>query len=298
MARALGEMKAAAAVLEKQPDDPAANLTVGKYHCFQKGDWEKGISLLARSGDPALKAAAALEVAAAADPANQVKAGDAWWDLAEKEQGKAQAALRARAIHWYQQALPEISGLAKAKAEKRVREFEAAGAAPEEKKSDTLGKRPAKYLPGLVAQYYDDTRFNQRVKVRVDPNIDFNWGSDSPDPAMKASEFGARWIGYIKVPKAGRYVIHVRSHGESQVMLDNAMVINNRLSPHRDCEQQAEVNLTAGYHLVAVQFVHAWGQANCHLGWQPPGATGWTAIPAQSLFHDQKQEQAAGLGGR
>ena len=34
------------------------------------------------------------------------------------------------------------------------------------------------------------------------------------------------------------------------------------------------------------------------LGWQPPGDTNWVAIPAENLFHDQRQEQAAGIGGR
>ena len=70
------------------------------------------------------------------------------------------------------------------------------------------------------------------------------------------------------------------------------------MSGRRVSHQQAEVNLTAGYHALAVQFVHAYGLANIHLGWQPPGAASWTAIPQQDLVHDQRQEQAAGIGGR
>ena len=35
---------------------PPANLTVGKYYCFQKGDWEKGLPMLALGQDETLKA--------------------------------------------------------------------------------------------------------------------------------------------------------------------------------------------------------------------------------------------------
>ena len=300
LAKASREMKEAAAVLDKKPDDAAANLTVGKYYCFQIGDWEKGLPMLALGQDETLKAVAGQEIAGIAKADDKVKVGDAWWDLAEKEHGKVQVTLRGRANYWYQQAMPELSGLAKAKLEKRIKEYEASIAGTEEKKTDgpAAPKRGSKYLPGLVAQYFNDTRFTLKAKARVDANLDFDWGSDSPDPAVNTQNFGAGWLGYLKAPKTGRYVIHVHSHHDSKVMIDNIMVITTKMSARSDCVQQAEVNLTAGHHLLGVQFVHGWGQADIHLGWQPPGAASWTAIPQQNLFHDLRQEQAVGIGGR
>ena len=126
LGKAYREMKEAAAVLDKKPDDPLANLTVGKYYCFQKGDWEKGLPMLALGQDETLKAMAAQEIAGLTKADDQVKVGDAWWDLAEKEHGRVQANLRGRANYWYQQVLPELSGLAKARLEKRIKEYEAA----------------------------------------------------------------------------------------------------------------------------------------------------------------------------
>ena len=182
-------MKEAAAVLDKKPDDAAANLTVGKYYCFQKGDWEKGLPMLALGQDETLKAVAAQEIAGVTKPDDQVKVGDAWWDLAEKEQGRVQATLRGRANYWYQQALPELSGLAKAKLEKRIKEYEAASEGSEEKKTEgSAAKRAAKYLPGLVAQYYNDTSFMPGAKARVDAKLDFDWGNNSPDPNVNVPE--------------------------------------------------------------------------------------------------------------
>ena len=40
--------------LKTNPDDPQANLALGRYRCFAKGDWEAGLPLLAKSGDAAL----------------------------------------------------------------------------------------------------------------------------------------------------------------------------------------------------------------------------------------------------
>ncbi len=115
--KAYREMKEAEAVLDKKPDDALANLTVGKYCCFQKGDWEKGLPMLALGQDETLKAVAIQEISGVTKADDQAKVGDAWWDLAEKAQGRMQATLRGRANYWYQRALPQLSGLAKAKLE-------------------------------------------------------------------------------------------------------------------------------------------------------------------------------------
>ena len=52
----------------------------------------------------------------------QIAAGDLWWDLAEKEQNGAQAALRRRAAYWYTQAVADTTfgGLQRVLTEKRL----------------------------------------------------------------------------------------------------------------------------------------------------------------------------------
>ncbi len=40
--------------LKESPDDPAANLAVGSYLCFNKDQWERGLPMLAKGSDPAL----------------------------------------------------------------------------------------------------------------------------------------------------------------------------------------------------------------------------------------------------
>jgi hypothetical protein len=107
--------------LEEAPTDPEANLAVGRYLCLSKGDWERGIPMLALGSDPSLKALAVTELEGATSPAEQVALGDAWWDLAESERGPHKDRFLARARFWYEKALPALpGGLSRVKVEKRI----------------------------------------------------------------------------------------------------------------------------------------------------------------------------------
>jgi len=71
--------KQANTTLAKKPDDPEANFTAGKYLCLVKGDWDKGLPLLAKGSDAKLKELAQKELAGPKDAAEQAAVGDGWW---------------------------------------------------------------------------------------------------------------------------------------------------------------------------------------------------------------------------
>jgi len=165
------EQEAISAALERlktEPDDPDTCLTVGRWQCFYKGDWDAGLKLLAKGSDEALKKLAAEELASKPSKAeDKVARGDAWWDLAEKATGKAKTAMRQRAGHWYQEALPELAvGLVKSQVEKRLTQV------PEEETPEahtgSEGSRP----PLAVA----------------------------PFDAQKAKEHQEAWAKYLRLP--------------------------------------------------------------------------------------------------
>lgn len=98
------------ATLQQNPQDPAANLAVGKYYCLAKDDWQKGLPMLTLGSDPALKQLAEQELAAPTSSDAQAKLADAWWELAEKQEDAAQRPYRLRAAHWYVRAAPDTGG--------------------------------------------------------------------------------------------------------------------------------------------------------------------------------------------
>jgi hypothetical protein len=123
IARNYEKMKAAMALLDKVPDDPEANLTAGGYLCFTKGRWEEGIPMLALGKDPALKAVAIQELDGAKTPQDQLDLADQWRDLAEAQPAAVKTRIRERALLWYRRSLPGLAGLAKSKAELRIKEL-------------------------------------------------------------------------------------------------------------------------------------------------------------------------------
>jgi hypothetical protein len=115
--------------IEEKPDDPAANLAAGLFFCLFKGQWEKGLPMLAKGSDAALKATAEKELAAPKEGAAQAALAEDWIVLSEKESAPARKArMKDRARFWYETALPNLTGLTKLKAERRIQEIAAAAA--------------------------------------------------------------------------------------------------------------------------------------------------------------------------
>lgn len=106
--------------IEKNGEDPEANLILGRHLCFQEGDWDRGLAHLRKGSDPALKRLAEW------DGTNPVAAGgrtllaDAWWERGEQESGDVRATLRRRAASWYSQAVGALSGAEKSRVEQRI----------------------------------------------------------------------------------------------------------------------------------------------------------------------------------
>ena len=110
-------------VLRDHLDDPSANLSVGRFRCLVKGDWDRGVLLLARGSDRRLRDIARLDLRRPVNAADQVTVGDGWWALSENEQGPARTNLQRRAGHWYKLAAPTLSGLTEAKVDKRLKQI-------------------------------------------------------------------------------------------------------------------------------------------------------------------------------
>ncbi len=113
-------VRAAFETLKSNPKDRAANLTAGCYLCLQKADWDRGLPLLARGNDEALRTVAQKELARPSGEAEYVALGDAWWEVAEQQAAVARMHARMRASEWYLVVVQELSGLTRARIEKRL----------------------------------------------------------------------------------------------------------------------------------------------------------------------------------
>lgn len=114
------KMRTAESALKREPTDAEANLAIGRFRCFIKGDWIGGLPRLALGSDASLKALAMMELALPSTTDDQMKLANGWWDWSEKQTGSIQLQVRLRAAKWYQASDSTLSGLAKAMAEKRI----------------------------------------------------------------------------------------------------------------------------------------------------------------------------------
>jgi hypothetical protein len=92
--------------LRQMPDDPAANLTVGRHVCFFKGSWDEGLPLLAKGGQAEAAGLARQDLTPPASVKAQVAIGDRWWDLGRLQAGREKRHLLDRAFAWYALAQP------------------------------------------------------------------------------------------------------------------------------------------------------------------------------------------------
>ena len=76
---------------------------------------------------------------------------------------------------------------------------------------------------GLRAQYNPTRNFRDRNSVkRVDANVDFNWGEESPVPErIEAREFSVRWQGSLLAPDTGEYEFVVRSDHATRLWIND-----------------------------------------------------------------------------
>jgi hypothetical protein len=103
------------------PNDPEANLLIGRYLCFAKGDWARGLPHLARGSNDKLRQLAEEDLAIPLVEEDQLTLADGWWEHGETEKGLLRTRLQERAVHYYTEALPRLGGLDKEKAEKRIK---------------------------------------------------------------------------------------------------------------------------------------------------------------------------------
>lgn len=118
-----GSYKSSRQALQENPEDAAANTKWGTYLCFLKGDFAAGLPHLAKGSDAAMAALAKRDMTPSGGVAEAVALADEWWDQGEKSKAFRTHA-RQHAGELYRAVLPNLSGLALAKIEKRLSEIE------------------------------------------------------------------------------------------------------------------------------------------------------------------------------
>ena len=120
---------------------------------------------------------------------------------------------------------------------------------------------------GLTATYFNNINFTGSTVPRVDPVLDFTWGSGSPAPAIGADTFSVRWTGRVEAPVTGTYTFYTVSDDGIRLWVNGQRIINN-WTDHGATENRATISLTAGQrYTIRVDFYENGGAATARLLW-------------------------------
>ncbi len=107
--------------LAANPQDAEANGHMGKYQAFLRGNWDKGLVLLAAGNDPLLKKLAALDLAEPKGGQQQVELAGKWLQVANGLKGPMAEEVLLRSYHRYVQALSELDAAGRNQVDQRMR---------------------------------------------------------------------------------------------------------------------------------------------------------------------------------
>ncbi len=143
------------------------------------------------------------------------------------------------------------------------------------------------YDNGLVAQYWtspQDGVFEERVLVRVDPAVDFNWGGGGPVPGLD-DRFAGRWTGLLCPPQgiSGTYLFHVTADDGVRLWVGNQLLVDE-WHDSSSTEYNAALCLAGGYHVpIRVEYYEDGGSAEVRLRWTVPGGVK-EVVPTEFLL--------------
>ncbi len=277
-ADAFGSVKSAMEKLKTDPDDPAANLAVGRYRCLARGQWDQGLGHLLKGSHPDLKAAAEEELKASKTGVPDSKVADCWWEFAQTLAADERRVAEARARYWYARALPGLMGLSRARAEGRL----------------VFTLNGVEYRPGLVAEYLTKERtLVKGKKGRIDPVVDVS-GGEFAEPGRPISDILAKWTGVVLVTRPGRYKLVADTRDPVKVTVNGKVLIDTSVAKGV-AKPEAVVMLTDRPTTLQVEFSSKTTKLHTiRLNWVPPGSEGEELIPAEVFFHDRKAEAIIG----
>ncbi len=124
---------------------------------------------------------------------------------------------------------------------------------------------------GLSGQFYNNmTLSGSPVLTRVDAQVNFNWGGNSPGSGVAASGWSAKWTGTITAPQTGTYTFSLTSDDGSRLYINGQLVIDN-WRDQGSHTQTATIALTAGQsYPIEADYYQNGGLSNMTLGWLLP----------------------------
>jgi mannan endo-1,4-beta-mannosidase len=138
---------------------------------------------------------------------------------------------------------------------------------------------------GLRAELFADINLQRCVKVRYDEQINFNWASGAPDPALPSDYFSIRWTGWLQAPRPGRYRLRMHSDDGARLWLDGKLLIDRWRQGAST--QDVAVELGNQPHALRIEYFEVGEAAFATLSWAQENDSQFEPVPATAFYHER-----------
>jgi PA14 domain len=136
---------------------------------------------------------------------------------------------------------------------------------------------------GLSATYFNNMDFTGTTVSRVDPTVDFVWGSATPAATIGADTFSVRWTGQAQPQFSETYTFYTQSDDGVRLWVNGQQIVNNWTN-HSTVENSGTIALAAGQRYdIRMEFFENTGDATARLLWSSPSVAE-AVIPSSRLF--------------
>ncbi|HEY6563707.1 MAG TPA: PQQ-dependent sugar dehydrogenase [Pirellulaceae bacterium] len=126
---------------------------------------------------------------------------------------------------------------------------------------------------GITGRYFDEINFTSLFETRVDPMVDFDWGSGAPVAGMGTNTFSVRWEGYV-VPRFSEiYTFTTTTDDGARLWVGNlATPLIDEWFDHGAASFSGAVALSANQiYPIRFDYYENGGAASARLEWASPG---------------------------
>ncbi|HEX8834521.1 MAG TPA: PA14 domain-containing protein [Abditibacteriaceae bacterium] len=136
---------------------------------------------------------------------------------------------------------------------------------------------------GVKATYFDNANFTGSSVSRVVSRVNFPWGTLSPDAAIGADTFSARWEGWVQPQYSQTYTFYARADDGVRLWVNNQLLID-AWKDQGATEYSKTITLTAGQkYSLKMEYYENAGGAAAHLLWSSP-STPKQVVPQSQLY--------------
>lgn len=128
------------------------------------------------------------------------------------------------------------------------------------------------------------------VLSRIDQQVNFQWGFNSPAASVRADRFAVRWSGQIKTIEAGVYTFETNADDGVRLWVNGQRIIN-RWS-NGSTTNTGVITLPADSMVdIRLDYYENTSNAGISLSWKRPGQNTFAVIPAAQLYPFSKPVQ-------